>query len=162
MCGIAGMFDSVGRRDIDRALLERMTGRIAHRGPDGEGFHVEPGVGLGHRRLSIIDLAGGRQPIYNEDGSVAITFNGEIYNFLGLRDELEQAGHRFQTRSDTRRSCTPGSSGASAASIVSAGCSPSCFGIATRRPFFSRATVSARSRCTTPSSTTACCSSRRS
>jgi len=101
MCGIAGMFDSVGRRDIDRALLERMTGRIAHRGPDGEGFHVEPGVGLGHRRLSIIDLAGGRQPIYNEDGSVAITFNGEIYNFLGLRDELEQAGHRFQTRSDT-------------------------------------------------------------
>src|SRR5262245_37346886 len=101
MCGIAGMFDSVGRRDIDRALLAKMTGRIAHRGPDGQGFHVEPGVGLGHRRLSIIDLSGGKQPIYNEDGSVAITFNGEIYNFLGLRDELERAGHRFQTRSDT-------------------------------------------------------------
>jgi asparagine synthase (glutamine-hydrolysing) len=95
------MFDSVGRREIDRALLGRMTGSIAHRGPDGEGFHVEPGVGLGHRRLSIIDLAGGKQPIYNEDGTVAITFNGEIYNFPALRDELEQAGHRFQTRSDT-------------------------------------------------------------
>jgi asparagine synthase (glutamine-hydrolysing) len=101
MCGIAGMFDTKERREIDRALLERMTTRIAHRGPDGHGYHVEPGVGLGHRRLSIIDLAGGKQPMYNEDGSVAIVFNGEIYNFLGLRDELERAGHRFQTRSDT-------------------------------------------------------------
>jgi asparagine synthase (glutamine-hydrolysing) len=101
VCGITGMFDTAGRREIDRALLERMTTSIAHRGPDGHGYHVEPGVGLGHRRLSIIDLAGGKQPLYNEDGSVAITFNGEIYNFLGLRDELERAGHRFQTRSDT-------------------------------------------------------------
>ena len=101
MCGITGMFDTAGRREIDRALLERMTTSIAHRGPDGHGYHVEPGVGLGHRRLSIIDLAGGKQPLYNEDGSVAITFNGEIYNFPGLRDELERAGHRFQTRSDT-------------------------------------------------------------
>src|SRR5678815_3085133 len=66
VCGITGMFDTAGRREIDRTLLERMTTSIAHRGPDGHGFHVEPGVGLGHRRLSIIDLAGGKQPIYND------------------------------------------------------------------------------------------------
>jgi asparagine synthase (glutamine-hydrolysing) len=101
MCGIAGIFDTTGRRDVGERLLEQMTTAIAHRGPDGHGYHVEPGVGLGHRRLSIIDLEGGRQPLYNEDGSVAITFNGEIYNFLGLRRELERAGHRFTTRSDT-------------------------------------------------------------
>jgi asparagine synthase (glutamine-hydrolysing) len=101
VCGITGLFDTTSRRAIDQALLERMTTCIAHRGPDGYGYHVEPGVGLGHRRLSIIDLAGGKQPIYNEDGTVAITFNGEIYNFIGLRQELERAGHRFKTRSDT-------------------------------------------------------------
>lgn len=78
-----------------------MSGSLAHRGPDGEGFFVEDQAALGHRRLSIIDLEGGRQPMTNEDGSLVIVFNGEIYNFLDLRPELERQGHAFQTRSDT-------------------------------------------------------------
>lgn len=101
MCGIAGLLDTKGNRTPDRDLLERMTTRIAHRGPDGAGLHVEPGVGLGHRRLAIIDLAGGYQPLGNEDGSVLVTYNGEIYNFQPLARELAAAGHRFRTHSDT-------------------------------------------------------------
>ena len=101
MCGIAGIFDLKGRRDVNAPLLERMTQSIAHRGPDGDGFHCEPGVGLGHRRLAIIDLEGGKQPLYNEDNSVAVTYNGEIYNFRPLQKELEAKGHRFRTRCDT-------------------------------------------------------------
>jgi asparagine synthase (glutamine-hydrolysing) len=84
MCGIAGIFDTRGQRPIDRASLERMNASQAHRGPDGEGVHLEPGVGLGHRRLSIIDIATGQQPLYNEDGSVCVVFNGEIYNYQAL------------------------------------------------------------------------------
>ena len=81
MCGIAGLFDTRMRREPPEALLARMTDVQAHRGPDGRGLHREPGVGLGHRRLSIIDLAGGAQPMCNEDGTVWVTYNGEIYNF---------------------------------------------------------------------------------
>jgi asparagine synthase (glutamine-hydrolysing) len=101
MCGIAGIMDSTGRRPTDTELLRRMTDRIAHRGPDGSGFHVAPGIGLGHRRLAIIDVAGGQQPLFNEDGSVAITYNGEIYNYRELMAELITKGHRFRTHSDT-------------------------------------------------------------
>jgi asparagine synthase (glutamine-hydrolysing) len=78
-----------------------MTSALSHRGPDDESFHLEGAVGLGHRRLSIIDVAGGRQPIFNEDGTQAIIFNGEIYNFTALREVLAKRGHRFETRSDT-------------------------------------------------------------
>src|SRR4051812_7063818 len=81
MCGITGMVDLRDRREIDRNLLGRMNDLLVHRGPDGDGFHFEPGVGFGHRRLSIIDLEGGKQPLYNEDHSVVVTYNGEIYNF---------------------------------------------------------------------------------
>ena len=101
MCGISGIFDTQGKRPIDRGLLERMNDRQAHRGPDGSGYHVEPGVGLGHRRLSIIDLSGGAQPMYNEDESVVVTFNGEIYEFAALMDELKSRGYVFRTRCDT-------------------------------------------------------------
>jgi asparagine synthase (glutamine-hydrolysing) len=101
MCGITGLFDARGRRQIDRALLQRMNDSQAHRGPDGEGFHVEPGVGLGHRRLAIIDLTTGQQPLYNEDGSVVVVFNGEIYNYQELIPTLQALGHVFHTRSDT-------------------------------------------------------------
>jgi len=98
MCGITGIFDLTGARPVDQPMLERMNATQTHRGPDGDGFHVEPGVGLGHRRLSIIDLTGGKQPLYNEDGSVAVTFNGEIYNFQPLMAELAALGHVFRTR----------------------------------------------------------------
>ena len=101
MCGIVGIFDSRARREIDRGLLDRMNDSQFHRGPDEGGLHVEPGVGLGHRRLSIIDLSTGQQPLYNEDRSVAVVFNGEIYNFQDLVPELQALGHTFRTRSDT-------------------------------------------------------------
>jgi asparagine synthase (glutamine-hydrolysing) len=100
MCGVCGMFDASGR-GVDRGLLEAMTSSLAHRGPDGCGAYADATVGLGHRRLSIIDLEGGSQPIANEDGRLQVVFNGEIYNFVELRAELEACGHRFRTRSDT-------------------------------------------------------------
>ncbi len=101
MCGIAGFAFTDPRHPVDRELLSRMTDVLRHRGPDADGFHLGPGVGLGHRRLSIIDLATGDQPIYNETRSVAVVFNGEIYNFPELVRELEARGHTFETRSDT-------------------------------------------------------------
>ena len=101
MCGIVGIFDSRGRRQISKGMLARMTNSLTHRGPDGSGIHVSDGIGLGHRRLSIIDLGGGKQPLYNEDGSVAVTYNGEIYNFKELRTELLELGHTFRTVCDT-------------------------------------------------------------
>ncbi|GHU08836.1 amidotransferase 1, exosortase A system-associated [Betaproteobacteria bacterium] len=101
MCGIDGLFDLRGQRDFDRALIERINNVQRHRGPDEAGVFLAPGVALGHRRLSIIDLATGQQPLFNEDGSVAVVFNGEIYNFHALVAELEALGHVFHTRSDT-------------------------------------------------------------
>ena len=84
MCGITGIFDTLDKSDISRELLHRMNETQFHRGPDEGGLHLEPGVGLGHRRLSIIDLSTGQQPLYNEDNSVVVVFNGEIYNFQEL------------------------------------------------------------------------------
>jgi asparagine synthase (glutamine-hydrolysing) len=101
MCGIAGIFDTREQRPIDEGLLTRMNQVQFHRGPDDGGIHVEPGVGLAHRRLSIIDLSNGHQPLFNEDGSVVVVFNGEIYNFPELTTELLSAGHRFKTHCDT-------------------------------------------------------------
>jgi asparagine synthase (glutamine-hydrolysing) len=95
------MMDLSAKREIDRALLERMNRSLSHRGPDGHGAHFEPGIGLAHRRLAIIDLEGGHQPLFNEDGSIAVVFNGEIYNFGSLVEELTRLGHTFRTRSDT-------------------------------------------------------------
>ena len=100
MCGICGIFDQSGN-PINQTVLDRMTFIIRHRGPDGDGRYVDREVGLGHRRLSIIDLGGGGQPIANEDGKLQIVFNGEIYNFIELRKELEAFGHIFKTKSDT-------------------------------------------------------------
>ena len=100
MCGIAGIY-SVDARPRDPAVVRAMIGRLRHRGPDGEGFYEDQHVSLGHARLSIIDLVGGGQPISNEDDSIFVVFNGEIFNFIELRKELEHQGHRFRTRSDT-------------------------------------------------------------
>lgn len=99
MCGIAGYFD--GQALTPPGILQAMTRTLVHRGPDGEGYHVEDGVGLGHRRLSIVDLGGGAQPMANEDGTIHVVFNGEIYNHLELRTDLMDRGHVFRTRSDT-------------------------------------------------------------
>jgi asparagine synthase (glutamine-hydrolysing) len=101
MCGIAGIFHREPDRPVPTGLLEVMGRSIAHRGPDAEGFWSRPGIGLVHRRLSIIDLTGGGQPIGNEDGSIQVAFNGEIYNHETLRRQLVERGHVFGTRSDT-------------------------------------------------------------
>ena len=101
MCGIAGIFDTQAKRPIDQALLARMNQTQHHRGPDESGLHAEPGMALAHKRLSIIDLSSGHQPLFNEDGSVVVVFNGEIYNFVDLIPELQALGHTFRTRCDT-------------------------------------------------------------
>ncbi|MEE9433605.1 MAG: XrtA/PEP-CTERM system amidotransferase [Sphingorhabdus sp.] len=101
MCGIAGIFHLETPKPVDPQRVRRMTDSIAHRGPDGSGVWCAPGIGLGHRRLSIIDLAGGAQPMATQDERFVISFNGEIYNFRELRAELESAGHEFGSDSDT-------------------------------------------------------------
>lgn len=101
MCGIAGWFDALGERPADRSLVKAMTDAIRHRGPDGEGFHFAPGIGLGFRRLAVIDLNTGDQPMFNANKTICIVYNGEVYNFRELRTELQKFGHRFVTTSDT-------------------------------------------------------------
>jgi len=100
MCGIVGFVRSDGKA-IDEQLLVRMNNSIKHRGPDDDGFYVNGPVGLAMRRLAIIDLKSGKQPIHNHDRTAWIVFNGEIYNYLELRKELERLGHTFYTNSDT-------------------------------------------------------------
>jgi asparagine synthase (glutamine-hydrolysing) len=101
MCGIAGLYNNPTAEQCDPAVIHRMVAAIGHRGPDGTGVHIEPGVGLGHARLSIIDLGGGAQPIHNEDQTIWITYNGEVFNYIELREFLEKRGHRFYTSTDT-------------------------------------------------------------
>ncbi|MDD4850128.1 MAG: asparagine synthase (glutamine-hydrolyzing) [Gemmiger sp.] len=101
MCGITGFATRSQDAAQAKKIVKGMADLIAYRGPDGEGYYVDGQVALGHRRLSIIDLEGGKQPMFNEDGSLVVIFNGEIYNFMELRAELEAAGHQFATHSDT-------------------------------------------------------------
>ncbi|MYN05230.1 amidotransferase 1, exosortase A system-associated [Pseudoduganella sp. DS3] len=101
MCGITGIMDARGGRAVDEALLRRMNDTQHHRGPDEGDTYIEPGIGFGHRRLSVIDIAQGQQPLGNEDGSVMVCYNGEIYNYRELTAELKALGHTFKTRSDT-------------------------------------------------------------
>src|SRR6476646_6496578 len=102
MCGLAGILDLTGAPDADRAgVLDAMTRTLIHRGPDDEGRFADEHIALGHRRLSIIDVEHGRQPIDNEDGSVWVVLNGEIYNYRDLRALLQTKGHAFKTRTDT-------------------------------------------------------------
>jgi asparagine synthase (glutamine-hydrolysing) len=100
MCGICGIIRR-SKSKIERVLLGEMTDTMLHRGPDAEGFFLDRHVGLGHRRLKIIDLEGGTQPLFNEDGTIVVIYNGEIYNFLEIKKELETKGHQFRTRCDT-------------------------------------------------------------
>src|SRR5947209_413336 len=100
MCGIAGFIGELGSA-ADGNVLRRMLGCLRHRGPDDVGVHLDREAALGHTRLSIIDVSGGGQPMTSEDGSLWISFNGEIFNYVELREELLARGHRFATRSDT-------------------------------------------------------------
>src|SRR5437868_11465196 len=100
MCGICGIVNRDGAK-VSPELLSRLNTRLLHRGPDEGGEWIDNSAGLAMRRLAIIDLAGGQQPMFNEDGSIAIVFNGEVYNYHELRPELETAGHRLATHSDT-------------------------------------------------------------
>ncbi|MBL7196544.1 MAG: asparagine synthase (glutamine-hydrolyzing) [Candidatus Omnitrophica bacterium] len=101
MCGICGIIDYVAKKDINKQVLANMCAAIKHRGPDGEGIYIKRGVGLGHRRLKIIDLSeAGHQPMSNEDGKIWLVFNGEIYNYKDLRRELERKGHVFKSNTD--------------------------------------------------------------
>src|SRR5256712_4345692 len=101
MCGIVGIVNLDPRETVDEALLKRMRDVLRHRGPDGEGLWAEGPVGFGHRRLAIVDVAGGQQPMANEDESCWIVYNGEIYNHAALRPGPEARGHHYRTRSDT-------------------------------------------------------------
>jgi asparagine synthase (glutamine-hydrolysing) len=101
MCGLSGIYNYKSLEPVSERVLKAMNDTLFHRGPDDEGFYVSKEIGLGHRRLSIIDLAAGHQPMTNEDGTVWVVFNGEIYNFTDLHDYLETKGHQFKTRSDT-------------------------------------------------------------
>ncbi|PYJ86134.1 MAG: asparagine synthetase B, partial [Verrucomicrobia bacterium] len=101
MCGIAGMIDLVGQRPVPDGSVQRMSRALLHRGPDEEGFLIRPGLGLASRRLSIVGLADGQQPIFNEDRNVAVVFNGELFDYVERRDELRARGHRFVTHCDT-------------------------------------------------------------
>ena len=101
MCGLSGIYNYRNLEPVSACVLKAMNDTLIHRGPDDEGFYVANEIGLGHRRLSIIDLAAGHQPMSNEDGTVWVVFNGEIYNFLELHDFLQSKGHQFKTRSDT-------------------------------------------------------------
>jgi asparagine synthase (glutamine-hydrolysing) len=101
MCGIAGIYHERADRAVDPTVLQRMNDAMAHRGPDGDGFHRAEGIGFAHLRLAIIDREGGHQPLFNEDGTVCVTYNGEIYNFQELFEELRDRGHTFRTHCDT-------------------------------------------------------------
>src|ERR1044071_8808047 len=101
MCGIAGQLNFRRLEPVDHQTIAGMVRSIAHRGPDDEGFFIAGGVGLGFRRLSIIDLAGGHQPMSDTEGMVWLIFNGEIYNYRELRAELQSKGYQFRTNSDT-------------------------------------------------------------
>src|SRR5688572_15876769 len=97
MCGICGLAQKTG---FDENLLRQMNQTLLHRGPDGDGLYCAEGVGLAMRRLAIIDVGGSEQPLYNEDKSIALVFNGEIYNFQALREDLAKKGHHFHTEGD--------------------------------------------------------------
>src|SRR6185436_5328813 len=101
MCGVAGVVRPGAPPKLLRPIVRRMTDALIHRGPDDEGHCVDDAVGIGMRRLSIIDVDGGKQPLSNEDGFVQVVFNGEIYNYLELRSDLQKRGHVFRTGSDT-------------------------------------------------------------
>jgi asparagine synthase (glutamine-hydrolysing) len=125
MCGIAGLVSSDALQPEDRERVVRMRDVASHRGPDDAGLYADDRAALGHRRLSIVDLAAGHQPLANEDETIWIVFNGEIYNHQAVRERLESAGHRYRTRSDTETIVHAYEQWGYPRSNISAGCSRS-------------------------------------
>ncbi|MHA1233441.1 MAG: asparagine synthetase B family protein [Candidatus Helarchaeota archaeon] len=101
MCGITGIFYLKRNKNVEFPILEKMVNILRHRGPDDTGFYINKYIGLGQSRLSIIDIKGGKQPISNEDNTLWLIYNGEIYNYIELREHLKKLGHKFSTKSDT-------------------------------------------------------------
>src|SRR3989442_941604 len=162
MCGIAGIVKRDPRETVDEARLKGMRDVLGNGGPDGEGLLLDGPVGLGHRRLAIIDVAGGHQPMANEDETIWIVYNGEIYNHAALRPGLEARGHRYRTRSDTETIVHAYEDDGERCVERLDACSPSRSGIGPGGGCSSRATGSASSRCTTRTRGTSSCSRRRS
>src|SRR5437879_4250804 len=162
MCGIVGIVKLNPWETVDEARLTRMRDVLRHRGPDGEGLWIEGPVGLGMRRLAIVDVAGGRQPMANEDGTVWIVYNGEIYNHAELRPGLEQRGHSYRTRSDTETILHLYEEEGERCVERLQGCSRSRCGTGRAGDSCWRGTGSESSRCTTPGPIMSCCSRRRS
>jgi asparagine synthase (glutamine-hydrolysing) len=100
MCGIAGYLDLRGEGRVEEGILHRMADALVHRGPDSRGYFVEENVGIGIRRLSVIDLEAGDQPLYNEDGSLVLSCNGEVFNYRELKSKLQKKGHSFRTKAE--------------------------------------------------------------
>ncbi len=162
MCGICGVFHADRTQRANRDLLMAMNQQIVHRGPDDEGFFVEENVGLAMRRLSIIDIQTGHQPISNEDGSVWIVFNGEIYNHKDLRKDLESRGHRYRTRAIPKRLFICMKNMETTASDTCVACLPSRSGISPEGAFSLRVIGWESSHSTIATKATLCCSARKS
>ena len=133
MCGICGQFNFAGDEPVEPEIVRRMTDSIAHRGPDDEGYFFSGPLGLGFRRLSIIDLAGGHQPMSDAEETVWVIFNGEIYNFKELRQDLKNAATAFARTLIRKLSSTATKSGGRTFSIISMACSGLPFGIVKRK-----------------------------
>ncbi len=163
MCGIAGLATRGATHGAkpSRELVRAMCDVIVHRGPDGEGIHIAAGVGLGMRRLAIIDLSTGDQPVANESGTVKVVFNGEIYNYRELRAELISKGHTFEAAATAKSSRISTMSTGWISSAVSTGCSPSLCGMRPVAVCCSPATGSASSRSTTACTRAICISAPR-
>ena len=163
MCGIAGIIDLTGKRQPDPAAVQRMARALIHRGPDDEGYLIRRGLGLASRRLSIVGLGDGHQPIFNEDGSVAVVFNGELFDYPERKAELEAKGHVFRTHTDTELIVHMYEEhGEGVFDRAQRASSPSPWSTSPRPRSISRATASASARCTGRSRATGCISAPRS
>jgi len=157
MCGICGIFEPQRESIVERSTVKAMADQIRHRGPDDDGFYTGPGIGLGHRRLSIIDVHGGHQPLSNEDGTIWIAFNGEIYNFEELNRQYLSTGHTFKTRCDTETIVHLYEELGDACLAQLRGMFPSLFGMAGARGCCWLGTVSGKSRCSIHGTAAAWC-----
>ena len=145
MCGFVGFLNDTSDIELNKQSVRQMADKITHRGPDDDNYYVDEGVSIGFRRLSIIDLQGGAQPIFNEDGTMVLVFNGEIYNYQTIRTELIERGHIFKTKSDSEVLLTAMRSTALSCSISFVACLPLLYGISRQTPCSAQGISSASS-----------------